>query len=400
MFGWIFSLLLYIVTIIVGLYLDSKEDPRYDRLRKIYVFWLYVFLCFGYMTGSDWRNYETTYETGEGIERFVTEPASWFLLSYMPIVIPDYWIFVGFFKCVYLYSTQKLVSSITDRWLTALALLVPAQLGFMLIQNPLRFMFAAIVLNYVLYYIIKYYMNPQEHNKKDLIIVGFLVISSVLFHNSCIVYIVLIPLLFLSTLSYKVNSIIIFVLYMLVTIITSSLSFVTELKQLSIILLQQYMEISDYANYELEDNSSIFAIGNILRIVFLVFVLVSKKGILSKYEYGHIIFGFTIFYFFLARILILIPTGFRLAVPFIPIYIIYVLYMLETKRIYAQYIMVYMILSFGSQIWSSYDFIPYSNSIPYILTGHKPFTERHMYNLNEYEARTGEAYDMETDLEL
>lgn len=400
MISWIFSLLLYIGTILAGLYIDTKPADKYRRLRKIYVAWLYIFLCFGYMTGSDWRNYEITYETGTGLKRFLSEPASWFVFSYFPSLISDYWIFAGIAKCCYLYTAKLLVSSITPKWLSVLALLIPSQLAFMLIQNPFRFMLAAGIVNIVLYLFIKYKTNPDYHNKKTIVKIFILTLLSVTFHNASVVLLILIPLLFLSNTISKINSFLIFISYFIVTIVTSSLSFIHDLKQFSLIFLQRFMEISDYENYELEDNSSIFSIGNMLKFLFLIYVLSSKKTIVKKFDNGGLLFGMTIIYFFVSRIVILIPTGFRLALPFITLYVVYTIYMLASKKILAQLIIIYTLASFGSQLWKSYDFIPYSNSIPYILTGHKPFQERHMYNLNEYKARTGEDYDMQTDVEL
>lgn len=362
--------------------------------------WLYIFLCFGYMTGADWRNYEAIYITGLGMERFIREPASFLTLYLSPKIIPDFWIFLGLIKCFYLHSVQILVSMITKKWLSVLALSIPALLAFMLIQNPLRFMLAATIINYALLFVYRYMTETEMHNIKVLIRIFFLIILSILFHNSCVVFLILIPCVFLSPRIEKISSLLIFIIYIIVTIFSSSIDNILEMKRLLIIIMQKYMEISDYAEYESDNNESIFAIGNILRIAFLMIVLASRKAIVNNYKYGNIIFGVTIIYFFLSRVLILIPTGFRLALPFVVFYIIYSIWLIKQKRFYAQIIIIYSLISFGRSLWSSYDFIPYSNSIPYIIIGHKPFKERNMYNLNQYKARTGETFDMELEIEL
>ncbi len=397
MISWIFSIILYLGTVLLGLYIDTKPEVKYKRIRRAYMIWLYIFLCFGYMTGGDWRSYEIIYTTGRGIERFQSEPASWSLFSYCPIFIPDYWLFSGIAKSINLYTAKLLVSKFTSRWLSIMALLIPSQLIFMLIQDPLRFMLAAAVVNIAINYLYLYKTNNDYHNKRTAIIIMSLLLFAILFHNASVVLLLLIPLLFLSNEICRFNSFFIFISYMLVTVVTSNISFIHDLKKFTLVFLQRYMEISDYENYEMEDNSSIFLIGNMLKILFLIFVLVSKKDVITKYKNGGIVYGMTITYFFISRIVVLIPSGFRFAMPFITFYVIYTYFLLSTKkRILAQFIILYTFVSFVNTLWKSYDLIPYSNSIAYIVTGHKPYQDRHMYNLNEYKARTGETYDLPT----
>lgn len=401
MVSWIFSSFLYLSTVIAGLYLDTKPVRKYLRLRKIYVLWLYIFLCFGYMTGSDWRSYELTYETGSKLHRYLTEPSSWFVFSYFPVIIPDYWIFVGIAKCIYLYSIIHLISKVTPSWMSVLALLVPVQLTFMLIENPLRFMLAGIVINYVLLDLYLCFSNKKEkHGIRILLKNIILIIWAASFHTSCLIFVLIVPFLFLYRTISKINTFIILVIYILVTIITSNLSLVIEMKQLLILMLQQYMEVSDYSTYEAEDDNSLFSIGNFSRIFFFILVLLSKKAIISKYQNGSVIYGFTVFYFFLFRILFLIPTGFRLTLPLAIFFVVYNIQMLKTKKIYAYVIILYTLVAFSKQLWNGFGFIPYSNSIPYIIKGHKPFYERHMYNLHEYKERTGEEFDIESHYTL
>ena len=57
-------------------------------------------------------------------------------------------------------------------------------------------------------------------------------------------------------------------------------------------------------------------------------------------------------------------------------------------------LILYILLAFGKKLWTVYDMIPYSNSIPYILTEHLPYSERVNYNPTEYYNRTGETPDI------
>lgn len=426
----VFSLLLYLATTFVGLYIDSATfERRYDHssvktLKRLYLVWLYIFLCFGYMTGSDWRNYELTYIYGDRIDRLSMEPASSFVFTFFPKFISDFVLFMGIVKCIYLYSVYKLVSAVTSKWVSVLALLIPFKLGFMLIQNPFRFMLALIFINFAFRQVYIYYTKPSKHNAKTILFAMGLGLLAVLFHTSCVVFLVLIPLSCTVDKVKRINPYVLFFAYVVFAVFTSDLSYVNGIKGNVILFVQRYMEMSDYSNYESDSNEVIWSIGNLLRFVFFYFVVRSRNQVCLSYNNGAIVYGFTVFYFFLSRLLILIPTGFRLSLPFMVFYVVMIVYMLSCVRIQsasstfydekrnqadrvtrkrkkslyyirlcAQLIIIYSAFSFGKKAWTSYDIIPYTNSIPYIMFGHKSYDERSQYNLDAYMERLGEPYE-------
>lgn len=390
MIGWIFSIFLYLGTIIYGIYLDSINYPaNRAATSKNYVIWLFIFLCFGYMVGADWRNYELAYLEGFGLIRFLSEPISWVIFEYVPNVIPDFWLFSGLAKCLYLYTVIRLAKRITTKWISTVAILIPGVLAFMLIQNPMRYMFSLTIVNVSLIYLYDF-MKSGGKRIKDIVMVIVLAVISALCHNSCFIFIILLPLSLLSTKIANLKKTILFFVYMVLTVFTSNISYLAFLKESVISIAQDFITMPDYSSYEIESNDAIFSIGNILRIVFFIFVLRTKDSVVNKYDNGKIIYGLTLIYFFFSRILILIPTGFRLALPFVIFYTIYIVYLLNSKlAFYGKIIVIYSLLSFTTQLWNSFDLIPYSNSIPYILTGHKPYQERDYYNIDEYKSRTG-----------
>ena len=95
------SFLLYLLTFLGGFLVD-KMRPN-SKVRKVFILWLYIFLCFGYMTGSDWRSYENEYITGSVKSwNYVAEPLSLITLTKLYHIIPDFWLFLGICKCIYL----------------------------------------------------------------------------------------------------------------------------------------------------------------------------------------------------------------------------------------------------------------------------------------------------------
>lgn len=392
MVNWILSVLLYLFTIFIGFYLDYRNEVSRDNrfLKRAYLLWLCLFLCFGYTTGADWIFYEPFYNTSEmNTMLYVTEPASWLTFQYMPKLIPDFWLFLGLAKCAYLYSVYFLLSRITERWLAVIALMIPCQLGFMLIQNPLRFMFGIIFINFSLFYLYRGLTNKEKRVNSFIIIIGLIIIAG-LFHNVCFIYLIIIPLLYLAPYVKRINVVVLFLFYILLTIIFSDVDFIVAITGNSVQYVLQHVSIKDYsASYITENNDTLFTIGNLFSIAIFAFILITRNKIVLYSEDGYILYGITVVYCMLSRALVLVPTGFRIPLPLIAFYVIYIIYMFKSDRYLGKVFVLYFVLAFTKKLWNNYDFIPYTNSIPYILTEHLPYTERYDYNATECFERTG-----------
>lgn len=401
MINWIFSFSLYFITIFWGFYLDGGSSGAINVKRSkvkrsciIYIIWLYIFLCFGYMTGADWFIFERVYLDFDSYStRYASEPASWLVFKFGHYLLPDFWFFYGLAKCAYLFSVFYLLSKITENKYLAVALLIPCQLGFLLIENPFRFMLAALCINYALCII--YDRLTDKKAKSQILTISLLILLAVCFHNACIIYIVLFPILFFVKKIKKINGLILFFFYMLLTYIFSDVSLLYKWGSSFINYLLMYVEMKDYAQSYLADNEGgFFTIGNIFRIFIFAIVLLSKKKVVSTVDNGDVIYGLTIAYLLIGRVFSMVPTGFRYSLPFATFYVVYIINMLKTNKILAQLLTIYILLAFGKKLWTSYDMIPYSNSIPYILTEHLPYSERVKYNPTECYKRTGEAPDI------
>lgn len=372
---------------VVGLYIDKNGDGI--RYRRYFTLWLYIFLCFGYMVGTDWRNYEPWYENIDyNIYRMTTEPLSGVLLWGFSKLGVDFWLFVGIAKCFYLGSSLYLLSKISGRWITCAALMVIGQYAFLLICNPLRFMLALIPINYSLYYLFLYFKNIKVKFFYFKII--SLLFFAILFHNSCVTYIPIFICCFYVNRITSLNKVILIVAYFLFVLITSNVEFLNFIKDYTLNIFTSNAEMKDYGKYVAESNNAVFSIGNILRCVFFLFIISTRDRVINKEPNGKLIYGFSIIYCFVTRFCILIPTGFRIPLPFEAFYIVYIIYMLDVAPRFAYFIILYMCMSFSSNAWRGFEYIPYSNSIPYIILGHKPFQDRCWNNFNEHYERLGE----------
>jgi hypothetical protein len=382
-------MLFYLLTFVLGFVLDfaNQDNKTIINIRKIFVVWLYVFLCFGYMTGSDWRGYEITYETIHTIQFFFHREIGFYsLFRLLRVFISDYWLAVGLLKCLYFYTLLRVLKKLTPYWLSVVSLLMTGSLIFILIDNPLRFMVALTIVNIAIEFVLD----------KKYLVSAALVVASFFFHNTCIFFIVIIPLsLFADKLS-NVNRLVLAIIFLGVVFLSSNVAIIETIRTSvvgQVILLSEGMK--DYSSYMVESNKSFFSIGNIIGIIFFFLVLFSRDKVIGNYKNGEFVYGMALIYMFFARVLIMIPTGFRLNIPFDTFYMLYIVYLIRSKCFYKWIFIAYFCIAFPRHLWTSYVYVPYSNSIPYILSKHKPYNERSTYNFNAYYERTGKAWDKE-----
>lgn len=390
----IFSLLLYLGTFLCGFILDKKYDGHTQtKGRKLFVMWLYIFLCFGYMTGSDWRGYEAEYEKGDTY-RYLSEPLSYLFLTALPNVIKDFWIALGLAKCVYLFVLLRFVKKLTPYYLSTTSLLLNISLCFMLISNPLRYMLALIPVTIALTIFIEIIFKEKEKDLRNIVIIVLLLCTAVLFHNVALFFLVLFPIIYVFRDITHYNRLLLLGAFLLTIIITSNIDLLNSIKDTVNLFLMSKGDIKEYDTYTAENNDAIFSIGNILKLIFFCIILYARDSLQSD-QRSKFLYSVTIIYFFFDRFFLLIPTGFRLVIPLSGIYaalIIDMFHSTKLKKVGSVFI-IYMFLAFSNSLWTSYDQIPYSNSIPYILTGHLDITERSNYNPAAYTKRTGESLD-------
>lgn len=371
------SIGLYLCFFLGGLYIDSKKTNK--NVRTAYIIALFLFLCFGYMTGSDWRAYELQYYDAETLYRFSTHDKGFYAIYYfLSLYIKDFFLALGLLKCLYLFSLIALLRYATDRWLGVLSIMFAFSLLFMLVNNPLRFMAANIFVNFGLIYALK------KDVKKFLIIS----IPGVLFHPTTIILILTILCGLLAKKIVYTNKHVLFAIYLIIAFIFSNLEIVQSLYFLTNDTLQD-LGTKSYESYEVRNNNSFFTIGSLLRVIY-GFIIIYNREIILKAKNGEAIFAFTLVSLYFSRLVLIVPTGFRLAIPVGIFYAISITIIIYSKvKTYAYFFIIALSIMLVRDLYNTYVYIPYSNSIPYIITGHKSYPERDMYNRIEYSKRTG-----------
>ena len=396
------SLLLYIITFLSGIVLDSPRYRNNKNLRSFFVVWLYIFLCFGYMTGADWRNYEQEFYDWNRL--FTKDYGYVYTVNFLHHLIGDFWIIYDGFRCLYLFSVILLLKKLTRFWMSSLSFLMPMSLLTLTVDSPYRFMIAFTFLNFAVYYILKH------KNVRAILLCAI----GATFHASVLLIIPL--LLFVNTEFFvKTKNWILVLIYIVIILFTASLDRITNLHTIIGLIFSDF-GLNAYKTYEADAGVNVFTFGLILQSMVFITILVTRNLVSHHTPNGVLITNLAILSFFVQRLCIAIPTGHRFGwffTLFVAAYfanLFHIRYYREciNTNVFTSAVVrnirvlfIVFIVYYGSTmtktIVNHFAYIPYSNSIPYIISGHKPFNERVYYNLNAYKQRTGKNYELNTD---
>lgn len=375
--------MIYVVFFLLCIWADKLYEKHKQYMYIIVVMFIYIFLCFGYMTGSDWRAYEVMYNDELMLSAYNdnSEGGFVFLVTLFKTIIKDFWIFNALMKCFYLYSLSRLINIfISNKW-TAIGFSFTFSTIFMLINCPMRFM---IGMSFV-------FLAFEALIKKKYINTIIMSSLALTFHVTMIIPIIIVLSTKYADAFIKINKWGILYAY-IGMIVMSTNSFVYEYisNYLSIFNLYRF----EGSEYLITSNDSIYTFGTIKNIVLLIFLLYYRNLILEE-RYGEKVYFLFCVYFLLSALLINIPSGFRLGIMQSYFVVIALAYTIKKyKQITAGYIIKYAWIVLFSVLTLKYAYsspfnYPYSNSIPYILTNHLPYKYRDAYNLNMYTKLTG-----------
>ncbi len=371
------GMILYFSILFVCLLASFTSIAKHSKMERLLIILLALFFCFGYMTGSDWRNYETYYSwLDEGISGFllIMEPGYHLLaLFFYKLGVPFWPFFIALklfaFFCL-LHFIRKY--SCKNQLLTITFFLFIFGL-YLYIDNPMRNLLAICVSYFVYQYV-------EEKNWIKVLIV---IMLAVFFHMSAILLLLLIPFypirlnnLKLFLLFVFFNIIIVLSYEFLITKIIAAFSFIP--------LVEAKVEHYFIEGSGLENNRLI-SLGFLVQFVFFLLALYKRRQI-ENMPYGHIVFWGTICYIFLYRIAAIIDIFYRLQLYmsiFYSIGVCYVLVLLVKKNnkiAYATFLICYLFYMTYSLVTSSNKYVPYTNYISYMFSPELSFDERSEYN--------------------
>ncbi len=368
----------YILSFICCLLIDYLEDKPFKIIRFLLIAWIFAFLCFGYMTGSDWRVYELVFNDDINISRYsVNEFLFAKFITIARYVISDFWVFNGLCKVFFLLTFIKLVCLFTDRVWTTVGVAFVFNLLFITIDCPMRFMLALSFVQLAAFYFI--------NNK--IIIGGIFSFISVFFHLSgFIVLIILLSYRFLRII-IKLNSKVLLFLFIIILIIPSIPSVFTVIYSVlsSIPVFDRYADV--YGNFQVQTYTTL---GFWKNFILGIILILSKEQILH-FKYGEQVFYYSYLFFILSAFLSCIPVGFRLnIINGFFVTIAFVNLVLSPDFFPSMRLMIkggavaFVVLLLAQNVYGDWKYLPYSNSIPYIISGHLPYDYRDLHNLPNY----------------
>lgn len=336
------------------------------------------------MCGSDWRSYERDY-TQDKFDHY--EIGSYLVFKVFKTLNIDFWVFTGFFKVLYLTALLSLASEFTEKKWSVIGIeFIIGSLLYMLISCPFRFMLATTMALYAIVLFLK--------NRKLYALI--LLLASCTFHLVFIVNAILLLSYFvLGKYINRLGSLLLIISYCLVFVIVSQ-SFIFSAIYSYLVPFFQFEEMVEGYNQDLMGN--LWSLGNLKEFFLFLLIVKFRKDILTL-QHGSILLYFALISSFLFILLKCIPVGSRFNIVnnfFLSIVFAELLYLKvlkpNVKLLYRMIMGVCCLVTFYN-IYNDVVFVPYSNSIPYIIIGHKPMSERSDYNIKAYHERTGKTYD-------
>ena len=357
---------IYLLPIIV-LFITSytRYNPKTERL--LFVLFA-VFLCFGYMCGSDWRYYESEFYSN--FSHRAVEPGYMFISNLLANNGVGFWLFHTTTKVLCWCSFIHLFKSMwPNRSLGFPLMLFMASFGyFLFIDCPFR--------NLISVAIFLLFISCLEKKKYFLYIIGVLLASS--FHLSAFCFVVL-PFLNINKLSNKLLLLIYFTIFtvlllgldqMLINFVLSPFPFL-------------HSKILAYEDSDLVQGG-VISIGLILRLICLFGMLYFRERLYA--EGKHFMFSMCYIYLILSLFSYSMPILFRVPLFLSPFFVLMeseIVNFFLNNRTRTVFKLFYLMvaLTITMRTTASVYFVPYTNVIFYWIKGEYPDYEyRSNYN--------------------
>lgn len=373
---------IYIALLILGAIPLFIGKLGFNKYNKCFWYWIVpLVICFGYMTGTDWRNYEKEWDLiiVQNYNPFTDgheEPGYWILCYIFKLIDVGFWEFniilklVGYYVFINVYrrycndSTWGLMYGFVFWMLNSI------------MNFPARNFCAWIIFIYAIRYI-------EERNLKKYILLCTLAIC---FHISVILAI---PVYFLKfnmskkKMYYSVGVIVvIFVIFsMFKNQIIGSFGGI------------DLLGISDRVENYIDDTSgrhatemgrSSFSLGFIVRAMIYVLAIHNREKIFKKYKHGQFVLNMSFNIVLFEAIMAIVPIFARVLACVVILYCVLFAYLMSVlnynKLLKNSVAFIFLLLFIIPTVMNSI-YTPYSSYLEYIFQDKKPsYYERFIYN--------------------
>lgn len=373
-------MVIYFIYFLYGLFLSMNYKKYSNKFWILFIIVGAIFLCGGYMTGSDWRNYELYYswfDANKSLSLFSLEPG-YVLYSFLFYCLKiSYWPFTILTKLLLyaiLVNTINKLSIGNKRFEITYFMIIFGL--YLFIDGPIR-NFIAIVISIGTY---KYWVE------RKILKYSLFVVCAMLFHLSAIMLLFFYPLYPLK-LSNK-RLFLLFIIFNLLFCYFYSDIIIITMSLLSFIhpLIEIKMRLYFLEGNEFEQNSFL-SLGMLFHILIFILLLYKRESI-EKQKMGKLIFCGSIYYLFLYRMASVVDILYRLQLYFSILYTLGIgclfvnMKIKNNKKIFLAIMSIYLMYMLHGIITSNYKYIPYTNYFEYVFTEKElPYEYRSNYNL-------------------
>lgn len=314
-----------------------------------------LFLCFGYMTGSDWRAYEEHYYYGF-LNRLV-EPGYMFLSDFFSDKGIDFWAFHIFFKCLSFVLIVLLIFTLSEKKYLyfSLALWYASYGLYMFIDCPFRNTIACGIFSLAVIFFLK----------KKLLMYFLLIALAMSFHMSAIILIIL-PFIKLAKFSSK-SLVFIYIAFFVVFAFGGTVFLQS--------ILSSYLPsfLADRIDYYQNSSGSVFSMGIIPRLLCLYLIIKYRDKIILNNKYGEQVFNLCYGFLIISLIYYVLPMLFRSALFLGPFYVVGFsmglgeVYKKNIRLLKSVVFAIFIMIVFSTV--SKIRYIPYSNILSNIISG-------------------------------
>lgn len=376
-------MIIYLIVFFIILSITKLSPQKTDnRSEQIVIFAMMIFVCFGYMTGSDWREYELIYYNIDEVLIYDNHHERLYL--YINKLFKDFgvdfWWFHILSKCVcFVLSIYYLKKFSSNYYLWGLLLYFSVFSLNYYIDCPMRNLISCTIFLFSIKYI---------HEKK-LLYFCLVIMIAFLFHNSAIL---MLPLYYLCRIELSNKKVYIFLVIFLLASLIASYVFREIINyifsNLSFLQLRGAGYFIDENNLYYHGKSINFITIVVLLLRLLLFwQIVKNRKILSFSVYGNLLFNLSFAYIIIYIITFSLPMIGRLqmflSIPFASC--VTLLCLTSYKERIKNYSLI-VFISFATMIGTitvsgSFKFIPYTNYLEYLFSEKPSYNERSNYNL-------------------
>lgn len=333
-----------------------------------------LFVCFGYMTGSDWRGYELTYYSISFKDIPIIEPGYYIYSLLMKSVGFSFWPFFIITKLLSYITVVYFIDKYAKQYFYIVIALSISGFLFLYIDNPMRNLLAYTIFLFSIKYVLK----------KSFFKFFFVILVAFQFHVTILPFLFLYPFY-----NSKIGTMKLIATFLLVYLFVSPDSIFIQKILLSNFINLPHIgdKLLAYFVYDSAGGSTgtSFTIGTFIRFAITILLLYYRENIIMNQPYGNCFFNFSFLYllFYKLGLSIMIFQRFTIYLGFFyTIIIVCLLYEFKGKLfqlISFAYIFIIGFASIYTVITSSYKYVPYTN---YVFYMNEDLSYRTRYNYN------------------